>query len=350
MANRVERELGRQRRELLRLERRVDAYLVGEYRNLYRHISQRLDDLVALIEHAEDPKTSWLVRQWQYQQLLDDIERETARFAFFATRQITEGQRQLFDTTDEDAIKLIEAIKQPQTPAQVAAIQTTFRTLNPLAFDRLVGNASNGKPLSNLLLRIAPKAKREAERILTRGLAQGINPKQVGSQLKQLTGQTLSRTQTIARTELLRANREATLESFRASNVVTGWYWHAQLDPRTCFACAMMSGTVHSNSEHLDGHPNCRCQMIPKTLTWEELGFTGVKDSGYRPPLGSTWFDNLTEGQQRAMLGPQKLEALKTGELTKKDLIARPRSQEWGTMRRNASYREAKRRAQRKAA
>lgn len=620
MANRVERELARQRRELLKLERRVDAYLVGEYRNLYRHINTRLTELVELIEAAENPKTSWLVRQWQYQQLLNDIERETMRFAFYATRQITEGQRQLVGTADEEALKLIEAIKRPTTPAQTAAIQTAFRTLNPEAFNRLVGNASNGKPLSNLLLRIAPKAKRKAERVLTRGIAQGKNPKVVGRELMALTDETLARTQTISRTEMLRANRQATLETYRQSQVVNGWYWHAQLDTRTCFACAMMSGTTHTNAEHLDGHPNCfvsgtvvsgprntgstsrwfegqvvdveladgnsltctpnhpilttkgwvaagllhkgghvvsslgregipagidpddyqvpsriedvaaavgrsdgmttvsvptapedfhgdgfgsdvsvvrtnsllrdaedpaiakpklhqlfggadaqllslaglgafgsffdgllatpnrsmsglgvasvllggalchrhtiglglppdrhpvfekdatddgagyalpdsqsifrfagnvtpneivsvrkrdfagmvhnlespvswyiannvivhncRCAMIPKTLSWEELGFKGIPDTSYRPPLGETWFDNLDDAAKRSMLGPQKLDALKTGELTKKDLIARPRSKEWGTMRRNASYREAKQRKQRQS-
>lgn len=349
MASRVERELARQRKELIKLERRVDAYLVGEYRNLYGFISDRLDGLIQLIEQADDPKTSWLVRQWQYQQLLDDIERETARFAFFATRQITQGQRELVATTDDDAIKLIEAIKQPQTPAQVAAIQTAFRTLNPASFDRLVGNASNGKPLSNLLLRIAPKAKRQAERVLTRGMAQGLNPREVGRQLRDVTGQTLTRTQTIARTEMIRANREASLDAFRQSQVTNGWYWHAQLDQRTCFACAMMSGTAHTNAEHLDGHPNCRCDMIPKTLTWEELGFTGVPDSSYRPPLGEKWFDGLTEAQQRGMLGPTKYDALKNGELAKRDLIARPRSKEWGTMRRNASFKEAKRNASKRS-
>jgi hypothetical protein len=112
----------------------------------------------------------------------------------------------------------------------------------------------------------------------------------------------------------------------------------------------MMSGTVHTNAESLDGHPNCRCSAIPKTMSWEELGFDGIPDSSYRPPLGESWFDSLDDAAQRTMLGPQKFDALKAGEIAKKDLIARPRSKDWGTMRRNASLKEARRKSRARAA
>ena len=350
VASRVERELARQKKELLKVERRVDAHLVGEYQFLYRTISQKLDDLIRLIERAQNPSTSWLVSKWQYHQLLETIERETVRFAFFSTEQMTRGQRSLVEAAPGEAQDLINAIKQPSTPAQVAAITTSFRTINPASFAHLVGNASNGKPLSRLLIKLAPHAKRKAERVLTHGIAQGLNPNEVGRNLRNLTGETLTRTQTIARTEMIRANRQASGDVYRQSKVVTGWYWQANLDNRTCFACAMMSGTVHTNEETLDGHPRCRCRMIPKTLSWAELGFDSVPDTHYVPRNGSEWFDGLTDDAKRSILGPEKLKALQSGEVTKKDLVRRPRSQEWGTMRTNASLKQARQKAARRAA
>ena len=83
--------------------------------------------------------------------------------------------------------------------------------------------------------------------------------------------------------------------------------------------------------------------MIPKTKTWAELGLDPTLDD-IHPPIyvepGTAWLQRQTPLTQRAVLGPRKLELWLAGDITLEDMVARTRSPEWGTMRRERSIRE----------
>ena len=82
-----------------------------------------------------------------------------------------------------------------------------------------------------------------------------------------------------------------------------------------CRACLAMHGTEHDLDEPgpLD-HPGGRCARVPRTKTWAELGITGVKDRKPAIQDAATFFNNLPETDQRAILGNRGYEAWKAGD------------------------------------
>lgn len=340
----LERLLAKQRKELIKIDNEGAAEIVDAWRDLNKYLQQQLKLLLAEIEATPGPMSkAKLRRMLRYQQLLRDVERESLKFADKATRVIKDSQVRALSLVDAHTRDLTrESMGGKYIPeVAIATVESSFGRLPAQAYMKLIGNASDGKPLGDLLNKIAPKAKKEAADVLTRGIAQGHNPRKIARAFKNATGVSYTRAETISRTEVIRAYREATLETYRTSPVVTEWVWVAALDVRTCFACAQMSGTVHPMSESLDGHPRCRCAMSPKTKTWEELGFKGIPDTNPKIPSGSDWFKNLTQAEKRNVLGPQKLDLLNSGKVTPQDLIARPTNKTWGSMRRTATAKEA---------
>ncbi len=141
--------------------------------------------------------------------------------------------------------------------------------------------------------------------------------------LKKALGIGLSRALTIARTETLRAHREATRASYQANKgLVGGWIWHSAADERTCGCCWAMHGTEHSLEEELDGHPNCRCAMVPI--------LPGIN---FEVKPGVELFAGLTAEKQIRILGPAKWAAWKDGRFALGDLVGVKESSVWGSMR-----------------
>lgn len=99
----------------------------------------------------------------------------------------------------------------------------------------------------------------------------------------------------IARTEVLKASNRATLEAYKQSKVVVGKQWYTALDERVCEWCGPMHGVVlgldddffdegttftgqQGNPLKVDFgavetpplHPNCRCTLIPITISAQQ--------------------------------------------------------------------------------
>jgi SPP1 gp7 family putative phage head morphogenesis protein len=105
------------------------------------------------------------------------------------------------------------------------------------------------------------------------GLMLGLGPRKIAPQIRDALGVQLTRALTIARTEMLRANRTATQQTYTENaNVVKGWTWSAALHGNTCPICFSKHGTEHALDEKLASHPNCRCTPSPLTYNWEEIG------------------------------------------------------------------------------
>lgn len=131
------------------------------------------------------------------------------------------------------------------------------------------------------------------------GVAPG--PREVARRITQSFGTAPAKARLIARTELLHSYRAAALERYAINPAVTGWYWLAALDGKTCPICWGMHGTVHPSEEPFGSHPNCRCTPVP------------IVGGRPLPELGEDRFAALTLGQQRAILGPGRLAAYSEG-------------------------------------
>ena len=174
--------------------------------------------------------------------------------------------------------------------------------------------------ITSLTRPLGVEATTAVRRELLRGIAVGTNPRQAARRMvrgvedKFLGG--LNRALVISRTELLDATRAAQQATDAANaDVLAGWVWLAHLDPATCRSCVAQHGNLHPIDQPgpLD-HQQGRCTRVPKTKSWEELGFTGIEDPPDSTPDAVAWFNNLTEDQQRAMLTDRGFDAWQRGQ------------------------------------
>lgn len=109
----------------------------------------------------------------------------------------------------------------------------------------------------------------ELKRIIADGLLRGTNPKTLASDISKRLEITRNRARTIARTEVIRANSEATLstfEQFGERDVQLDAEWVTAGDDRVCPLCEPNEGRIFPVDEArgmIPLHPNCRCDWIP---------------------------------------------------------------------------------------
>lgn len=184
---------------------------------------------------------------------------------------------------------------------------------------------------------LAAEATDAMNTILRAGLAGGINPNEAAERIIAQAGDVfnggLARATVIARTEMLDTHRRATEAHHQANtDVLEGWLWMATLNSsRTCISCIAQHGQMHPLDEPgpLDHHQG-RCTRLPKTKSWEELGFTGIPEPpGLTPETGEEWFGRLAEEQQRKILGPTRYEAWREGRFPPRLWSQRKSSEGW---------------------
>lgn len=337
------------RRDLLQSERRAASAMVQAYGESYQRIKRELDQLTAKVQAARDQgrevKPSWLFQLGRLNALEKVTLREINTFARNADTVITGQQREAVQAAQAQAAQLVGIALEPA--AQETKISAAFQRLPVAAVEELVGNLSDGSPLTDLLADLAPQGWESARDALVVGVALGKNPKAIAREVRTALAVPLDRALTIARTETLRAYRESTRRGLEAnSSVIAGWTWQATLSPRTCPACWAMHGTFHKVDEKLDGHPNCRCAMVPETKSWAELGFSDIEETTPPPVRGEDELRAQPEKVQREVLG-KGYDDWKAGKLKLADFVGRRDSQRWGTMRYSNSVVRAREQAAR---
>lgn len=214
----------------------------------------------------------------------------------------------------------------------------------------LYGNGGDGRPLDNLFAGIDGEAAGEAVDAMNAALATGDNPLSIVNQLAAILGVSQARAETIARTEMLGAWRDAQSINFRAnSDVLDGWIWSADL-AGACIACVMMDGTVHTLDEDLSSHPNCECCQLPLTKSWDDilgdiegLDLSGLDETDFLSQGfedGQDWFLAQPEAYQVEVLGPAKFEAWQSGEMELLDFVGQRDAGAWGNEIYERSLRE----------
>lgn len=210
------------------------------------------------------------------------------------------------------------------------------------AAQQIAAVTQSGAPVGQLFAGFGPEAAKTLTDAITSGVVAGKNPRVIAADMRQALGGNLTRALTIARTETLRAYREASRLAYQANdNVLRGWVWTADLSTRTCSACWAQHGSVHPLDEVMATHPRCRCSMVPQTKSWRELGF-GEQPEGATIEPGPAVFRRLPDADQRRILGPSKYDAYKRREITLPDLVAKRESPVWGPSTAEAGLREAK--------
>lgn len=225
---------------------------------------------------------------------------------------------------------------------QESVLAGGFNRINPDNLKHLVGFTADGTPVAALFASLATESADGARDALVRGLSMGKPLPWITRRLEQALDIPRWRSETIVRTEAQRVYRSVARQTYlQNADVLEGWVWMAHLDSRTCPACMAMDGKIMPVGSTLDGHPRCRCAMVPRTKSWADLGLDeSVGDT--RPPVrdGQAWFKGQPASVQRAILGPRKFKAWQDGQITLDDLVARHSHPTWGTMRRERSMQE----------
>lgn len=118
----------------------------------------------------------------------------------------------------------------------------------------------------------------------------------------------LQRAQRMVGVDLDNAHQSALVDTIDTDPRFTGW---ERATAGTCGACMALSGT---SGPHFEVHPNCLCVPAPTVR--------GVRDV---VPIatGIELFHRLSTAEQNERFGPDKAEALRTGDMDITDLVQR---------------------------
>ena len=196
-------------------------------------------------------------------------------------------------------------------------VDVSFRRPNPEALKAIVERTTQQITVRTYYL--SQEAVTAMTRALRLGISGGLNPREAARRMvadtEGIFNGNITRALVIARTEMLDAHRAAARAVDLANHdVLAGWQWYAKLDSRTCPSCIAQHGSLHEVDEPgpLDHHQG-RCTRLPRTKTWQELGFDINEPSGLDFESGPDWFSRQPEEVQRDILGPKRYEAWRAG-------------------------------------
>lgn len=326
----LQRVVRRQRRALLDRDRQTAGELARQYKPVQEAVRRAADEMAARIDNASSrgikPGRSWAFQEGRWSQMERQIQAQIDSYAGRSAPVLDQARGDMARQAQSDTIRALEAARGP-------AVAASFDRLPADAIAKLVAVSRKGAPLGDLLAELGPAVARSLRAQLMVGLARGDSPVVVARSLVKVGGLGLGRALTISRTEMIRAYRLSTAESYRNNrSIVKGWVWFSALQPNTCAACYALHGSHHLVDEDLESHPNCRCTQLPDT------GSLSVTS-------GAEHFSRLSSTQQRAILGPAKHDAYQAGKIQLGDMVKTTTSRRWGKSRTVASLQEATRRA-----
>lgn len=345
------------RRAVIALDVDTARDLVRAHREQIAVLSPAMRSLTDLLRRSgaiDDPER-WVRDIDAAQRLLLLAERGMAEFGAYAVERIESRRLELIELAAEhdDDITYASLVGNAQvTPATERAIRAALSAIPVEAVTSTVGALQVGSPVRELFDGFGEAASRRLGEALVDGITRGRGAEQVARAMRDALDGDAARALTIARTEMHRAYRSASLDRYRAQpQVWAGWTWHASLDGVTCPVCVALHGTEHSSEQEFGSHPNCRCRPIPKPRPLQEiLGFdddevralqarvAAVEDSR---ETGDTWFRRQSEADQRAMLGEAKWKAWRANRITLTDVVLERDDPRWGRVHRTASLRQA---------
>lgn len=287
---------------------------------LYTQISDKQSE-------GEPIPLSWLYERDRLETTKDFISGNIDDFAAMSRTHIEKSQHQAL-------LVGVESGQAQMYTTKPLGIKYTFGIPSNKAILNMVGVTRDGSPLSKLFLRWGSEAADNVAQLLITAVTLGDNPRVVASLIQDALNISRSRALTISRTEMMRAYRDAALETFRAnSDICIGWIWSCDLSSRTCAACLSMDQTEHTLDEELDGHPCCRCAKLPMTKPWSEIMGDDSLDEVETPDRmsGTDWFDTQDEAIQRAVLGTNVAFELYKSGTPLKDFVGIKHDKDWGS-------------------
>ena len=293
---------------------------LAKARRVVEHLLQgQADDLIAAWLHALQEAKKELDKALSVGDLDRAARLEVSRRAI--AEQILEAARATNQTLTPGARLAVENAASSQEELIASqlphGIDISFRRPDPEALKAIVERTTQQITVRTYYL--SQEAVTAMTRALRLGISGGLNPREAARRMvadtEGIFNGNITRALVIARTETLDAHRAAARAVDVANrDLLAGWQWYAKLDSRTCPSCIAQHGSLHDIDEPgpLDHHQG-RCTRLPKTKTWQELGFSITEPRGLDFESGPDWFNRQPEEVQRDILGPKRYEAWRAG-------------------------------------
>lgn len=287
---------------------------VRAWDGMARDFRAALHDLVVLqAELGRWPQPWELARVERLRRVLAHAEAELVKLADRTGVVVTDAAGRAITATIQAEPQILAS----QLPApERAAAAVSFDRVPTAAVNAIVQRTT--QQITALSWPLSHAAAETIRRELTRGVAAGTGPRETARLMLARTEGAfnggLARALNVARTETLDAYRVASKTSHTANrDVVSGWTWHCSMDKRTCPSCWAMHGTQHPVDEiGPNDHQQGRCARVATLRPWRELGIN-IDEPPSRFPDARARFDALPEADQLAVMGPARLELLKSG-------------------------------------
>jgi SPP1 gp7 family putative phage head morphogenesis protein len=293
------------RLRLLDREAAAVADMESSYRKATDNGLKRLLVLVERMSEAEAAGEDTATLNDLFTRLMaiqDQIQDELKRWAPGAASIATRAQSEAVDVAGQ--MQLPFATAASGAPSE-AAMATVWNRFDPMSVEQFIGFASDGTPLDMLFQDIGPSMKQ----MIANGIIQGDHNTVVARRMAMAYSNLApARAKTIARTEMLRASREAQRQSFQAnSDIVSGWMRASAGDHNVCPACWALHGTRQDLATIVPTHPNCRCTIVPVMAPWQGQSTSDLI------PNAETTFSRLSPERQQEALGRGRYMLYKTG-------------------------------------
>lgn len=324
LAQRVETVTNRFRRQLAQEDRAVAHNIIQRYQRLWQQTRRRLNEVVREVVRLQGQgqrlNRAQIAQLAAFQQLEAELRQRLALMSSETGQEIRQLQQVAVDLGSRYTTAVVRE-------------QDKDASLTPfLGAAVALGFLPNGQPVETLFDPLADKTVDKTLDILAMGALLGWTLRAIVGLIRDDGfGAGLSHTMRVARTEGQRPYRQVIQQIFVLNDeTLAGWYWMSQADSHTCASCWAMHGTYHTFDEELDDHPNGRCVPMP-----------AVRGVGLNVATGSQRFAALSTTQQLEILGPAKLEAYQAGKIQLSDLVHRQHNPIWGSVRREASLKQA---------
>ncbi len=308
-----------------------------------RSMAEEARRLGVPLDEVARANPSWPYQAGRLQGFADEVAREILAAGGHAGQAIRGGAQTAGEMGAAHAEALARAGILHGLPAHLAAraeraFGASWQRVNLAALRSLAGALAPGSPVADLLSRYGGIGSARAREALLRGFVLGSGPRAIARDLRGATGEALWRALRLARTEVMRAYRDASGASYQSNpGIVTGWIWSCDLSPRTCGACLAMDGSRHDAAEALESHPNCRCAMVPATASYADLALTlGLPELSSVPeavpeaaPRGEAWLAAQSAATAEAILGPGRARLWRAG-MPLDQMVVRTMDPTWG--------------------
>lgn len=287
----------------LRLEQMLDAQIA--------ELAREVADLAA---KKQLPSQAQLMRMERYKKLIFQLRAESGKYAQWADGFVTTYQGQLAEKGLTHAAEAIKAAF-----ADAGGIGAHFDVLHVNAIEAMIGLAGDGSPLAKYLRQIHGEAANGITQALIDGVTMGIHPTKIAEMMRDGLGMGLQTAMNTARTESLRAYRQASLMQYDASGVVSGYKRISAHDERVCAGCLFTEGEIYSDLSQFSEHNQGRCTAVPV--------LEGISEPNWI--TGQDWFVQQDESTQASILGPGRFEAWKNG-ASLDQMVTRIEDPTWG--------------------